>query len=280
MANAKKNKETALDEAAAIVKTADPGAITVYDFGDDSGAGVDELGAAGISTPWFDVLQSNSPEVEANVDGAKAGLIVNRTEKSFLKSMVIQPVYIKREFVLWREREKGGGVVARYDEAHPDVRAAVARNDGSEIWTKDKPLKIGEHNLFDTRYLYFHILDEEGDGIEGAGIMGCKSSKIKPVKDLASVVKWAKGRPPLYSTRFKLDTWQDKQKSTGKLFWNIRFAPLIGKTVLESVCPPDSFLYQQGKAFYEAAKLGAVKTDFGAEGSAQEDEDVSEKRHF
>lgn len=256
-----------VEKADALATTVSAGALAVVEEVDeDAGLGVGSS-AAELLIPWYNLLQSNSPQVETNMPGARAGLFQNSVTGEFVRQVVIQPCFIDRIFVLWRDREKGGGIVSRHAPDSPEVLDAIQRNGGSEISTKESPLMIGEHNLLDTRYLYFNVLDEQGEEVVGMGILAAAKSKIKPVKAMNSTVKWCKGQPPLFKTRWTLASFLDQQKGGArKQFQNIELKPFGGPALSENLIDKNSGLYAAGKALYLGASKGQVKVNFDAEG--------------
>ncbi len=262
----------------ALATTAPAGALAVVD--EDAGLGVGQ-GPEDVLIPWYNLLQSNSPQVENNVEGAKAGLFQNSITGQFFKSLVIQPCFIDRMYVLWRDREKGGGIVSRHLPGSAEVEEAISRNGGSDISTKESPLMIGEHFLLDTRYVYFHVLDAAGEDITGMGVIACAKSKIKPVKAMNDTVKWCKNPETnqgaaLFSTRWTMGSFLDQQKSGAKKqFQNVVFTPLGGVNVPLStkLLHRSSPIYQAGKALFFSASKGKAKVSFDTEGQDTADGD-------
>lgn len=261
------------EEALATVPSA--GALaTVEDYGDDAGLGVGQT-AAELTIPWLSLLQANSPAVKNNQpEGARGGLFMFNDR--LVKNLVIQPAFIDRVFVVWRDREKGGGIVSRHAPDSAEVQDAVQRNGGSEIGTKESPLLLGEHSMFDTRYLYFNVLDsEDAEEVVGFGILAASKTKIKPVKAMNSTVKWTKGSPPLFATRWHLGSFLDQQKGGAReTFYNIELKPFGGPAVGENLIPKGSGLYKAGRALFENASKGKIKVNYEAEGQESEGSDV------
>lgn len=267
---------TAAADLATATATSDALATVVVD--EDAGLGVDDSADAAL-IPWYNLLQSNSPQVEQNLEGARPGLFQNSVTGLFVRQVVIQPCAIQRLFVLWRDREKGGGIVSRHLHDSPEVFDAIQRNGGSSVSSKESPLMIGEHFLLDTYYLYFHVLDEEAEVIDGLGVIACSKSKIKPVKKLNDTVKWCKNpdngqRVALFGTRWTMSGFQDQQKGGArKLFHNVEFKPFGGPALSSSLIPKTSPLYTAGKALFESVDKGRRRANFEAEGQDVADGD-------
>lgn len=301
-----KKTETAAPAAEAIVPAAAPLAATssggalaaasFNEYGEDAGAGLKELPANEKSIPFLNLLQSNSPEVEEKtVAGAQAGMFINSVSKELYdgeKGLIVQPVFVQRVFVEWGDRDKGDkGIYGRHLFTSAEVQEAIDRNGGSHISSKEKPLKIGEHLLIDTRYLYVNILDEELTDVIGYAVISGSKSKVKPVQDFYSAIDQIHGNPPMWCALARLTSWNDKQKKTGKLFKNLAFRPIVeGKTYAQTLIrgnmnpqqtPAEKRLYAKGKLFQQQINSGKAHADFDTEGfEPVEDEQKQEKRHF
>lgn len=283
----------------ALVPVAAAPLARAHDYGDDMGAGYEDAGKGLV--PFFSLFQSNSPQVEEKlVLGAAAGNLFNSATGELFdvevqpgqnpaeKGLVIQPVYVKRAFVEWVKREKGGGVVGRYEPNDPHILAEIRRNGGSDIFSKENPMRGKVHavdnTISDTRYLYFNLLSPDGTEIDGQGVIACTGSKIKPVDRLIQSLRNAKGQPALWAARVYLTSFQDKQKKPPhKVFKNIQFAVFGGQRFdINTLLDQDNDLYQAGRAFYQDVKGGAKTADFDKEASTveRESEDANENRNF
>lgn len=300
MAKTDKKNEEKSEKSEALTTVAPAGSLAQLvdnEYGEDTRAGLKELSAQEKSIPFLNLLQNNSPEVEdpqRRIEGARAGMFLNSVTKELIdgeKGLIIQPVHIDRIFVEWRDRDKGGGIVARHLYTSAEVQDAIDRNGGSHIATKENPLKHGENFLVDTRYLYSFILNATATEIEGYCVFAASKSKIKPTQDFVSAVDQMRGGPPLFAIRARMTSFTDKQKSSGKIFQNVRFRPCFeGKTLAECRIPglanpahtaQDLELLKRGKEFRLAIVGGKMQADFTTEGvDAEESEEATEKRHF
>jgi len=291
--------EALVPAAAPLATTSAGGALAAAPFneyGEDAGAGLRELAANEKSIPFLNLLQNNSPEVEEKlVQGAEAGMFINSVSKELISGetgLIIQPVFVQRVFVEWGDRDKGDkGIYGRHLYTSPEVQEAIDRNKGSHISTKDNPLKMGDHLLVDTRYLYVNILDEEGKEVVGYAVLSGAKSKVKPVQDFYSAIDQIRGNPPMWCARARLTSFNDKQKKTGKLFKNFAFRPIVqGLTYAQTLLrgnlnpaqePWEKALYAKGKKFMESINSGKMQADFDTEGfEREESEAAAEKRHF
>lgn len=303
MAASKKKSDSvpppAQEETSALATTQAAPLARSHDYGDDMGAGYEDAGKGLV--PFFSLFQSNSPQVEEKlVLGANAGNLFNSATGELFdvevvpgqnpaeKGLLIQPVYVKRAFVEWVKREKGGGVVGRYEPSDPHIVAEIRRNNGSEIFSKENPMRgkvnAQDNTISDTRYLYFNVLSPDGLEIDGQGVIACTGSKIKPVDRLVQAMRNAKGQPALWAARVYLTSFQDKQKKPpNKVFKNIQFNVFGGSNFnINTLLDQDNDVYRAGRAFYFDVKGGTKTADFDKEAAttAHESEEASENRNF
>ncbi len=293
----------------ALATTAPAALAKASDYGDDMGMGLEDAGKGLI--PWIVLFQSNSPQVEEKlIHGAEAGMLFNSSTNELIdaevepgkpldsKGLIIQPVYVKRVWVEWIPREKGGGVAKRYpfdktDGFDPFIVDAIKRNGGSEIFGKENPLKgtvDPSNNVVDTRYFYFNILTEDATDVASQGVMACSSSKIKKLDQLVTSVRVAKNQPSFFATLVRLTTFQDKQKKPpNKVFKNIQFNVFdrtnsgLQRFVPEVLLSMSEDLYAAGRALYMDVKSGARTADLDKEGinaASHEGEDSKNERAF
>lgn len=301
MANASnKNKTgagTVVEESKAIVKEEPAGALAQADFddyGDDAGAGTSHLGTDEKSIPFLNLLQSNSPEVEKQtVPGARGGMFLNTVTKELIPGnvgLIVQPVWHDRSIVEWKDRDKGGGLVARHSPTSPEAVEAKEAHHNSWIGTKEDPVRRGENFMVDTRYLYCNILTEDGEQFAGGYfLLAASKSKIKPVQDFVTAIDILRGRPPLFAARAHLTSVVQIQKGSGKEYFNVRFLPYLpGKTYRDTLIPAKAEdgvsknpLLVIGRKFQDAITGGVLKADFDTQAmDAEAAETTEEKRHF
>jgi hypothetical protein len=300
---AKADKAAVKEETESIVKPADTAAPLAisgddYDYGEDAGKGFE--GQTKYKVAFFATLQSNSPQVEnQNPAGAKKGDIFNTITKELIEGsegLVFVPVDIEYTYVEWIPRDKGGGFVGKHSPTSPEVVDSIENHratTGLRFPDKAHPLKrLGTDNdLQETYYLYVLQLTPDGKQVKGFGIIGFASSKISPYQDWISALRQfvlmipqADGtnkpvRPALFSHRVVMQTWEDRQKVTGKPFMNVRFTPLA-KNVTESLLKlrdqADRAIFDAAKEYALQLKSGEAKADFENQGGGPAVDDAGE----
>lgn len=139
------------------VATQDANAIVVPDFlkgmmNDNRGS--EDVGADDIIVPRLELVQSLSKCRKKNdpayIAGAEEGMLYNSvTRELYGESVNVVPVTFKKEFLLWRDQDLGGG----FGGAYPTEREAHEAKEA-----QDKP---EEWEILDTAQ-HFCLLAQEG----------------------------------------------------------------------------------------------------------------------
>lgn len=259
------------------------GAVSTYDYGDDAGSGFEDVRPDEIVVPFISVLQANSPQVEdKSPPGAEAGMFFNTVTREVHSSIYIQPVHRSVQVVEWTPREKGGGIVARWDRDDPKIRARTHTEDGQKIFGKvlmedGDPEEV--NGLVETFYVYGLLLSEDGSETLGFGCIPFSSTKLTPMHKWWSAMMQIKGRPPLIANRARLST--EKQKNNkGQSFYNIVAEPLRDDWLSSLIDPKgEATLLEDANSFKKMLEDGAARADFDNEAStgSSDEESVDDK---
>lgn len=100
-----------------------------------SGLGNENVSTEHLQTPRVKLLQQMNSEVDENhdayVEGAKPGDLLNTvTNEIYGKEIYVINVHFTEDFVVWRKREKGGGLVASC-RSKTEADEAISTQDGS-----------------------------------------------------------------------------------------------------------------------------------------------------
>jgi hypothetical protein len=235
------------------------GALEVYDYGKDAGAGFENIKGSDLSIPFIMVLQSNSPQVENNnPEGAKSGMLFNSVTKEMTdgrKGIPFLPCYLEDMYVEWTPRDAGGGLVERHNPLSDIVKKAIASAD-----KKFGKLRLANGNdLVQTSYMYGLTLNVEGDDAEAFAVISCSGTKMKPFRAWTTNMWTLKGKPPLFAQPCIVRTVDDQNKK-GK-YKNFEFNPLK-ESFRASLLPPNNSLLISGRDFAEMVKTGKAKAAF------------------
>ena len=100
-----------------------------------SGLGNENVSTEHLQTPRVKLLQQMNSEVDENhdayVEGAKPGDLLNTvTNEIYGKEIYVINVHFTEDFVVWRKREKGGGLVASC-ASKAEADETISQQDGS-----------------------------------------------------------------------------------------------------------------------------------------------------
>jgi hypothetical protein len=257
MGTAKKTSK----EVATIEEPKLPAAAVGYDYGEDAGAGFEKVKSSDLSIPFLNVMQNNSPMVEAG--NAKSGDIVNSvTGETWAGSdgVPFQPCYIEHKYVKWKPRDNGGGILGSFDPEDPYVKHVKSLNpsDYGKLKTDDG------NELIETYYLYSNILNEDGTETGGVAVLAFTSTKITPFKHFQTAMYLIKGKPPIYAFRGRMKTTSEKNDK-GQSYKGVEISPLVGTSWVQSLIPPTDPVFLEGKALKIDVESGKKKADLATQ---------------
>lgn len=262
---AKKNEE----KNDAMQKTEAPGALQVYDYGDDYDAG-EYSGREDMLIPFISLLQANSKVVVERQIGKAGDLMNSVTEDVFdgKSGVVVIPVHKTREYVEWRPLDQGGGLVDRHD-----VNSAIVRQAKENAKDQFKLKTDAGNDLVETHYL--HAILDDGKGGLMPVVIPFSKTKIKiwqgwNSKRLTFQVQTPDGRkksPPLYANETRLNSFFTKSPK-GQPYHNFQMKPANGEFA-SSLLSPDDPRYAMAKAHLEMLESGRAKMDFESYAKAE-----------
>ncbi len=251
-----------------------------FDYGEDSGAGTNDMSQQERGLPFLKILQPLSPEVvgpQGMVAGAKAGQFYNTGTGELFDRVTIVPACRIHAIQEWRPRKQGGGLVNQTVIApgadYPDFyKAAMERCKAEgrkfgDFWTGE-PKKEGSNELAETFQVFAVVLDEAQEPV-GMVVVPFSSTAIQAYKKQYSRrIGQLRGAPPMFAFPITMAT---VQTSNDDGTW---FTPVIEFPVennpLKSALDPKSNAYRAGKELHGLVKGGHVKADEAAAESARE----------
>lgn len=123
-------------------------ALAVVDYGDDAGAGMQNIKREEVRVPLFRVLQGLSPQVkppaQGGIDGAKIGMLFNTGTGELFEGdpgVEFVPCWRDQNYVEYIPRDAGGGFVGTYkptDDIVYLLHAIQGRFGRLKIWGADQ----------------------------------------------------------------------------------------------------------------------------------------------
>ena len=102
-----------------------------------AGLGNENVTGEHLQTPRVKLLQQMSSEVDENhdsyIDGARPGHLLNTvTNENYGQEIYVINIHFTEDFVVWRKREKGGGIGSSGHKSMAEAKEAAKALDGSE----------------------------------------------------------------------------------------------------------------------------------------------------
>ncbi len=222
-----------------------------------TGQGTEEADVDSYAIPFLVILQSGSPQVKkssgAYIEGAEEGMVLNTVEQKLINAEAgirLIPCYYRRAFVEWISRDSGGGYVGEYTPAEAPKTERDSENKDIIVGTED-------HELYDTRYHYCLLVND--DGSTTPVVIAMTRTQVKKSKRWMSQIHnlqidGAKGKfnPPSFSHIYTLKTIPEQKDEYSWFNWELE-----SPDTLEMVS--DDELASKAIDFYNACKGGQVK---------------------
>jgi hypothetical protein len=213
------------------------------------GRGNEAVQTSDVIIPRIEVVQALSPCLKkqdpAFIAGSEVGDLFNSvTRKLYGPSVTVIPVLFTKEYLVWRDRKKGGG----FRGAHPTVQEANAR-----IAEEQKP---EEFEAMETAQQLVLVVNE--DGTTDEAVISMSRTKLKVSRQWNSLIRLNGG--DRFSRAYTLFSTDDSN-ANGDDFKN------FGIQLLDF---PTEAQYKAAEKLYESIKTGArkVEVDRSVEGTA------------
>jgi len=143
--------------------------------------GSENAGTDDIIIPRLTLLQALSPQIDDTdakfIEGAKAGDIINSlTGENYGKEATIIPIYFKKEFVIWKDRKKGGGMFGAFSSKQEAL--AMLPN-------LEPPME--DYDILDTVNQFIFIVNEDGSLTQA--LLSMSRTKLGVSRKLQSLIR-------------------------------------------------------------------------------------------
>lgn len=174
-----KGQQPAKGTAVGTVEKADSLPIPDYIKNSGTARGSENVGTKDITIPRIEVAQALSKCLKesdpGHIDGAKQGHLYNSvTRNLYGSSAVIVPIMFKREYLIWKNRQKGGGFRGAFDTEEAALRAKKLLDDGADCEVQET------HQQF--------VLVVDNKRIDEA-VISMSRSKLKASRNFNSLVR-------------------------------------------------------------------------------------------
>lgn len=234
----------------------------------DVGAGKENMTREDMDTPRLKLMQGLSPELTEYND-LRAGMFFHPAAEEILgESFVAVPIYFERQYILWRPRDSGGGIIARAaDGVHwsPDsgaIEVQLDKKDGGAkvVWKLAKTVQqsglanwgtmdLGDPNSPPAATLMYNFVlafPELPDLMPA--VFTFQRSTVK--KGRQFITKLKTNRTPLYGLRFRF-TSVDDHNGRGNEFKSVQVA--------SAGLVEDEAMYRAYKEAHESMKAAGLQ---------------------
>ena len=178
-----------------------------------SGLGNENVTSGHLQTPRVKQLQLLSNEVDENhsenIEGAKPGDFINTiTRENYSKEMYLINIRFTEEYVIWRKREKGGGLLGSYPSQADALRHLETQGFNPE-----------DYEITQTQSHLLLKKDAETGVVESTPfLLDCTSSKLRVSREWNTQIARLGG--DRFSALWKMTSAQTANKA-GQKFHNI-----------------------------------------------------------
>jgi hypothetical protein len=210
-------------------------------------AGSENVTTADMILPRIDIIQAISPQLKsrdpAYIPGAEQGDIYNTvTGEIYGKEVTFIPVMFRKEWVIWKLRKFGGGLVDVFDNPADAKRAFELMPNRQQM---DNGQMVEAFEIVESHQHFALLMTPTG--IQQA-VFSLTKSKIKVSRALNTLVQLAD--VDRFAKAYKFNSVEDKNEK-GE-FWTFKAHP-VGYVTKD--------MYDAGKMLYEAIKAGLADVD-------------------
>ncbi len=205
----------------------------------DGDRGQEGVSIDDVTIPRIGMLQDLSPQIKKTkpeyIEGAEAGNMFNNvTEEIYGKDIVIIPVMFRKEYIIWRDRDAGGGFRGAFTDMADAKFALGLLEDAGMCEIKD----TGQH----------FVLVVKDDGALEEAVISLSGGTMSASRQLNSLCKIATG--DRFARAYKVSSLE--VNGTKGDYWSFKFHPM--GYVNED-------MYNAGEKMYEAVRAGQRDVD-------------------
>ena len=180
---------------------------------ESQGLGNENVGGEHLQTPRVKLLQQMNNEVDENndayVEGAKPGDLLNTVSNEIYgKEIYVINVHFNEDFIVWRKREKGGGL----------VRTASSASEATEIVSSQEGAAEDYEIIQTQSHLLLRKDENTGDLDPTPFLMDFASSKLRVSREWNTQIAQLGG--DRFSSLWKLASVKTQNRS-GQGFQNL-----------------------------------------------------------
>jgi hypothetical protein len=211
------------------------------DFVKDGDRGNEGVGADDISIPRLGLIQSLSPQRKKNdpayIEGAEEGLLFNTTTGELYGDHVFfVPLYYVKEYLIWKDRDAGGGFRGSYPDQLTANTAMKGLEDGDQC------------EAIETAQQYGLIVDPT-TGETSEIVLSLSRSQLKVSRKLNTLVRMNEG--DRFSRVYRISS-EEASGAKGDYY----------SFTVSNVGYVTEQIYKQAESVYEAITSGARSVSY------------------
>lgn len=209
--------------------------------GNQSARGTENVGADDLLIPRLELVQDLSPcrkkTDQAYIPSSDGGMLYNNvTRQLYGPEVLIVPVFFKKEYLVWKNRDKGGGFRGAFANQSDAEQALQTLDDGDDCEISD----TAQH---------FCLLIQPETGKAEEIVLSMSKSKMKVSRKLNSLIRMGGGDS--FSRVYRLSSVSEKNNKNQD-FYNLAVA---------TAGFPTKPLYEAAVRLYDSIASGAVSID-------------------
>lgn len=188
---------------------------------DGVGRGSEGVSTADMVIPRIEIIQDLSPQRKkseaAYIMGAEEGMMFNTVTRELfpgIGGVIIVPVFFRKEFIIWKDRKKGGGFNGAFDTDEQAQVALAALKDPEDYAIQDT------HQNF---CLVVRPESTADDPVVDDVVVSFAKSKARIGRQFNSMIKMRGG--DRWSSAYRLEVVPDTNKN-GDNFFNYKVSPI------------------------------------------------------
>lgn len=194
--------------------------------------------AEDMQIPRLSIIQDLSPQWKKGrdeyIDGAEVKMIFNTaTQRLYGTELYVVPVLFRKEWVVWKDLDSGGGFRGAFNTQEEAVKAMAAFEDAKEC------------EIVDTHQHFVLVVDPDSKSIEHA-VISMSKSQCKPSRQWNTMIQTSGG--DRFERMYRLSV-VDAQNAAGKEYYNWKVSQM-GYV--------DEPTFKEAEKLYEAIRSGKL----------------------
>ncbi len=229
--------------------------------------GSEEVGIQDLTIPRLSIVQDLSPQHKKNkaeyIEGADVGMLFNTvTNELYPESVLYIPVYFRMEWVVWKNRDAGGGFVGAFPTQEAAVKAVADHPNAGQETDKGEPVL----EVQDTAQHFGLLLDPNSPADNPRAteiVISMSRSQLKPSRQFNSQIRIAGG--DRWERYYRLSAI-DATNAAGQDYknWKVEQLGFVSEKI-----------YAQAESLYESVISGQRDIERGQTTKPEENSDDS-----